>query len=114
MMTISTDMANSACAKIERNDVVVPQGLTKTLLLLEWQTMSTTIRVRQLRNSFHGTSISVTQHMPGTDCGSETPLIDSTMLGKLCVLPLPSTCTLVPEVEVKKNISVCRHWPLQT
>ena len=44
--------------------------------------------------------------MPGTDCGPETPLTDSTTQGKRCVLPLPSTYTLVPEVEVKKHLTV--------
>ena len=95
VMTISTDVANSVCAKFGRDRVVVPPGLTKN-----------TFTVGMGDHVDYNPSSTAAQHMPGTDCGPETPLTDSTTQGKPCVLPLPSTYTLVPKVEVKKHLTV--------
>ena len=93
-MTISTGVANSVCAKFDRDGVVSP-GLTKN-----------TFTVGMVDHVDHNPSSTAAQHMPGTDCGPETPLTDSTTQGKRCVVPLPSTYTLVPEVEAKKHLTV--------
>ena len=107
VMAISTDIANSVCAKFTREGVVVPPGLTTNVFTvgmmdnIDHNPSSTTAP-----DSFHGTSISMVQHTSESDKKPELLAVDSTVQGTRSVQPLPNTYTLVAPLERKREVLI--------
>jgi len=108
VLNISTDVANSVCARFERDGVVCPPKLRSGLFTtaavdnIDHNPSSTTAR-----DSFHGTAISLAQHptadVPGTTRGIN--VIDGTPQAQRKITPLPSQYTDVqPTILRNKEI----------
>lgn len=107
VMSISTDVANTVCAKYEADGVVVPPGLTSNLFTvgmvdnIDHNPTSTTAT-----DSFHGTSLSLAQQPAVSDPKAAHLKINPNLQGKRSVDTLPCTYTLVPQIERTKDAQI--------
>ena len=109
LMQISAEMGNSVCAQFEKEGVVCPLSMRKSLFTtgsvdnIDHDTSS-----RTAKDSFHGTAISLTQH-PSVDwLGIERGqvLLDSDVPKMRTVTNLPDSYTSINPVMVRSKKDV--------
>ena len=105
MLQLSIDLANTICRLYEEKGVVCPPNLKKCVFTtaavdnLDHNPSSTTAS-----NSFHGTAVSLTNHLsdecPGTEC--EIVYTSPTLQSKT-VMHIPSSYSTFPPATLQDN-----------
>ena len=112
VMAVTTDIANSICKRYEEEGVAVPHNMEPSDALITGclDNIDHNPSSKTSSDSFHGTSISLVQHLSCLPEGTETentngsePLINESVKGKEKVLPLPTFYTDVRPVHLKDN-----------
>ena len=96
VLQFSTDEANHVIDRFDQEGLVCPRNLDN----LDHNTSSTASN-----DAFHGTAISITQHLTNENCGVQIPqLQESDTQGSKTIKPLPVSYSIVPPISLPGNI----------
>jgi len=103
VMSISTDLANTVCAKYHENQVVCPPQLNNGVFTCgAFDNIDHNPSARTAHDSFHGTAISLMQFPTEAEhMEHEEMMIDPDVMNKKTIAPLPVVYTMVPPVVAK-------------
>ena len=107
---ISRSTANAVINVYERENVVCPPSLkdgvftTGNLDNIDHNPSSTSAQ-----SSFHGTALSLTQHLSNENPGFDRPQLNDIIAEQInvkpvCLKEVPETYSVVPPVELKRNV----------
>lgn len=101
LLQVSADIANGVCQRFKLEDVVCPPKMRKGLFTIAAvDNIDHNPSSGTAKDSFHGTGISLIQHLPHECAGSDRGVLvmNQSTLSTRSIIPLPQAYTSVPPV----------------